>query len=194
MLDIGLRVAVRNKTIDRFDLKVEDSYELVRFPVEDFSSYRLFLRLYIQYMNCFETMADLRYSGTTLATTVLVLGCFTLAIFLLRLWFRITRRKYDASDTLLSAAVVRSLPTLYLFFFSSFFLPIKPYDCPTILTTTTNQPALRYTPKRHLPHPRLRLRLRQPPIRHPPLPSYLPNPAQTPLPQPNRLQTHHAAM
>ncbi|KAH7388623.1 hypothetical protein BKA66DRAFT_568953 [Pyrenochaeta sp. MPI-SDFR-AT-0127] len=51
-------------------------------------------------------MVELRYSGATLATTVLVLGGFTLVIFILRLWFRISRRKYDASDTVLLAAVV----------------------------------------------------------------------------------------
>lgn len=54
-------------------------------------------------------MAELKYSGATLVTTVLVLGGFTLAIFVLRLWFRISRRKYDASDTMLVAAVVSSL-------------------------------------------------------------------------------------
>lgn len=51
-------------------------------------------------------MYDVKYIGSTLATTVFVLGGFTLAVFMLRMWFRITRRKYDTSDAALTAAVV----------------------------------------------------------------------------------------
>jgi hypothetical protein len=51
-------------------------------------------------------MVDIQHSGTTLAIAVIVPGLIPLAIFILRIWFRVTRRKYDISDALLTAAVV----------------------------------------------------------------------------------------
>ena len=51
-------------------------------------------------------MVDIQHSGTTLVTALLVPGILTLALFILRTWFRITRWKYDTSDTLLTGAVV----------------------------------------------------------------------------------------
>ncbi|KAF2833182.1 hypothetical protein CC86DRAFT_461609 [Ophiobolus disseminans] len=54
-------------------------------------------------------MVDTARSGASLAATILIPGTFTLIIFLLRIWFRITRRKYDVSDTLLVAAVLCGL-------------------------------------------------------------------------------------
>ncbi|KAH7095701.1 hypothetical protein FB567DRAFT_543985 [Paraphoma chrysanthemicola] len=49
---------------------------------------------------------DLRHNGTTLAVLVILFGTFTLSVFILRIWFRVTRRKYNCADTILTASVI----------------------------------------------------------------------------------------
>jgi hypothetical protein len=118
---------------------------------------------------------DLRHNGNTLAVLVILFGTFTLFVFILRIWFRVTRRKYNGADTILIASVVS----------------ITALAWPSLAHSSTG---LRHHPKHCLASHGILLRLRQTQERHTTFGFESTMGSKASLYEPNRLQIDHSSM
>lgn len=123
-------------------------------------------------------MANSRYSGTTLVTTIFVLSTFTLAIVALRIWFRVTRRMFDRSDLLLLGGVVH-----------------YPYSIITPeFLLTIDLPAMRHDSEHRLLIASLELLVWKAQSQYTAGNTEFRKPRQNPVHQPHYCKTYHAAL